>query len=140
MSLFCMARKFVFHLSSACVMLVAGDAWSYRILEHYLPHLRNVVLTPSSSHSSDSDDTEERKNRYWKLCRKYARRWRCNTARRIARRRKVALRKVSSMLQKLMRRAHPMLSPEVLHLIAEFLARRSPLHRSTVPTQTVWLL
>ena len=89
----------------------------------------NIVMTPDSScHSSDSEETTDNKKKYWELAHKYFHRWRHNTAHQIARRRKVALRKVSSMLQKLMRRA--MFSPEVLHMIAEFLARRSPLRRN----------
>ena len=65
---------------------------------------------PSPCHTSDSEESWHHKKRYTFLARKYTRKWR----------RHVAWRKQSRRLKTLLRRKN--LSPEVLEMIAAFLA------------------
>ena len=74
-------------------------------------------------YTSDSEETRFYKKRHKFIARKFFQRWRNNV---YAAKRKVALRKVSSMLQKLMRQKKVSISQDVVDMIAEFLAKSGP--------------
>ena len=72
-----------------------GRRRHYRILDAW-----DYSWTPSPIHASDSEETSFNKKRHKFITRKYFQLWRHNVH---AAKRKVALRKVSSMMEKLMR-------------------------------------